>query len=33
MDATEAMVKLFDYAKELKTWEEIVTPSNGQNYT
>jgi len=29
----EAMQKLLDYAKGLKTWEEIVTASTGENYS
>lgn len=33
MEEQEAISKLIDYVKGLKTWEEIVTPSTGENYT
>jgi hypothetical protein len=33
MDSHEAIEKLVDYAKGLKTWEEIVTPINVQNFS
>lgn len=33
MDSIKALDKLTDYAKGIKTWEEIVTPSTGENYS